>query len=54
MGLKSTVGAVAKVLPVIIAYAPALADLVRQVKEALKKPKAPATPQAADEPVPAQ
>ncbi|HEY7810064.1 MAG TPA: hypothetical protein VIA98_06765 [Allosphingosinicella sp.] len=52
MGLKSTIGAVAKVLPVIIAYAPALADLVRQVKEALKKPKAPVG--QGDEPVPAQ
>jgi hypothetical protein len=52
MGLKSTIAAAAKVLPVIIAYAPALADLVRQVKAALKKPKAPAA--QAEEPAPAQ
>jgi hypothetical protein len=50
MGLKKTVKRIGKALPVIIAYAPVVADAVRQVKEALKTPK-PAQP-AADGPPP--
>jgi hypothetical protein len=41
MGLKKTLKRISKAIPVIIANAPALADAVRQVKEALQKPKAP-------------
>ena len=41
MGLKKTLKRAGKAIPVIVAYAPAVADLVRQVKRALKKPEAP-------------
>ena len=39
MGLKSTLGKVMKAIPVIVAYAPVIADGVRQLKKAVKPPK---------------
>jgi hypothetical protein len=39
MELRAIIKGVGKALPVIIAYAPAIADLVRQVKAAFKAPK---------------
>jgi hypothetical protein len=39
MELRTIIKGVGKALPVIIAYAPAIADLVRQVKAAFKTPK---------------
>ena len=45
MGLKKTLKKLGKAIPVIVANAPAIADAVRQVREALKKP-APARPDA--------
>jgi hypothetical protein len=47
MGLKKTLGKLAKAAPVILAYAPAVIDAARQVKKAVKKPRpAPETPPA--------
>ena len=58
MGLKKTLKRIGKAIPVIIANAPALADAVRQVKEALQKPKAPqpapGAPTPPTAPVPAE
>ena len=39
MGLKKTLKGLAKALPVILAYAPAVVDAARQVSKAVKKPK---------------
>ena len=39
MGLKKTLKGLAKALPVIIAYAPAVIDAVRQVRKAVKAAK---------------
>ena len=51
MGLKTALKLFGKALPVIIAHGPALAEAVRQIKAALKKPaQAEPAPQA---PVPA-
>ena len=38
MGLKSTLRKVVRAIPVIIAYAPVIADGVRQVKKAINTP----------------
>jgi hypothetical protein len=51
MGLKKTLRKIGRALPVVAANAPAIAEVVRQVQEALKKPK-PVQP-AADAPAPA-
>jgi hypothetical protein len=42
MSIKSILKRVSRALPVILAAAPGVLDAVNQVREALKKPKAPA------------
>jgi hypothetical protein len=44
MGLKTALKLFGKALPAIIANGPALAEAVRQIKEALKKKPVPAEP----------
>jgi hypothetical protein len=47
MGLNSILKRIAKAVPVIVANAPAVADAVRVVAKALRKPKKqPAPPEA--------
>jgi hypothetical protein len=56
LGLKSTLKRLARAVPVILANAPAIAEMVREVTRALREPKVEAEPAApplaAPEPVP--
>ena len=51
MALSSALKGIGKAIPVIVAYAPTIAEIVRQLRAALKKPKIPQPP--ADLPTPA-
>ena len=51
MALSSALKSIGKAIPVIVAYAPTIAEIVRQLRAALKKPK-PLDPPA-DLPTPA-
>jgi hypothetical protein len=39
MALSSALKGIGKAIPVIVAYAPTIAEIIRQLRAALKKPK---------------